>query len=214
MPISVELFSFHHIKTKRIYTMAPLFWTVGCLYGASSVMLGAFGAHGLKKRISDPTKLTNWSTAAHYQVSVITELIPGKMCLFLMKISADDPFWCSAPKHHRCTPKQDSSDPLHSGHDHVQRKYLLARLGFSTFQGSGTCHSSWWTVPHWWMGCAGVQSRPSANCGHLECIADGKRCQNLYYMFKYHLNKDSLLKQESDFFYAFIKTSFTHLLLY
>lgn len=44
------------------------FWTIGCLYGASSVMLGAFGAHGLKKRIADPAKLTNWSTAAHYQV--------------------------------------------------------------------------------------------------------------------------------------------------
>jgi hypothetical protein len=31
-------------------------------------MLGAFGAHGLKKHITDPNKLANWSTAAHYQV--------------------------------------------------------------------------------------------------------------------------------------------------
>ncbi|KAF2656609.1 DUF423-domain-containing protein [Lophiostoma macrostomum CBS 122681] len=46
----------------------PPFWTIGCLYGASSVMLGAFGAHGLKKRISDPARLGNWGTAAQYQL--------------------------------------------------------------------------------------------------------------------------------------------------
>lgn len=48
--------------------MPPLFWTLGCLYGASSVMLGAFGAHGLKRHIADPQRLQNWGTAAHYQV--------------------------------------------------------------------------------------------------------------------------------------------------
>lgn len=47
----------------------PPFWTVGCLYGATSVALGAFGAHGLKKRIADPQRITNWSTAAQYQVN-------------------------------------------------------------------------------------------------------------------------------------------------
>ncbi|GAB7341566.1 hypothetical protein MBLNU457_7777t1 [Dothideomycetes sp. NU457] len=45
-----------------------IFWTIGCLYGASSVAIGAFGAHGLKKRIADPSKLANWSTAANYQL--------------------------------------------------------------------------------------------------------------------------------------------------
>ncbi|CCU82200.1 unnamed protein product [Blumeria hordei] len=44
------------------------YWTIGSLYGASSVAFGAFGAHGLKKRISDPTKLASWSTAAQYQL--------------------------------------------------------------------------------------------------------------------------------------------------
>ncbi|RMY43816.1 hypothetical protein D0865_10984 [Hortaea werneckii] len=44
------------------------FWMTGCLYGASSVMLGAFGAHGLKSRISDPARIANWGTAAHYQL--------------------------------------------------------------------------------------------------------------------------------------------------
>jgi hypothetical protein len=47
--------------------MSP-FWAIGTLFGASSVMLGAFGAHGLKKRIADPARITNWSTAAQYQV--------------------------------------------------------------------------------------------------------------------------------------------------
>ena len=44
------------------------FWTLGCIYGASSVTLGAFGAHGLKKKIADPARIANWNTAAHYQV--------------------------------------------------------------------------------------------------------------------------------------------------
>ncbi|KAL2060647.1 hypothetical protein VTL71DRAFT_9288 [Oculimacula yallundae] len=46
----------------------PALWTIGCLYGASAVTLGAFGAHGLKKRIADPAKLANWGTAAQYQL--------------------------------------------------------------------------------------------------------------------------------------------------
>jgi uncharacterized membrane protein YgdD (TMEM256/DUF423 family) len=46
------------------------FWTIGTLFGASSVMLGAFGAHGLKARISDPARLANWGTAAQYQVRI------------------------------------------------------------------------------------------------------------------------------------------------
>lgn len=47
---------------------STLFWRVGAIYGAAAVGLGAFGAHGLKKRISDPNKIASWSTAAHYQL--------------------------------------------------------------------------------------------------------------------------------------------------
>ncbi|KAL7620334.1 hypothetical protein AAE478_009328 [Parahypoxylon ruwenzoriense] len=47
---------------------ASMFWTLGCLYGASAVGLGAFGAHGLKKVVTDPARLANWATAAHYQL--------------------------------------------------------------------------------------------------------------------------------------------------
>ncbi|KAH4341313.1 hypothetical protein HBH98_176630 [Parastagonospora nodorum] len=46
----------------------PPFWTIGTLFGASSVMIGAFGAHGLKKRIADPARIANWGTAAQYQL--------------------------------------------------------------------------------------------------------------------------------------------------
>lgn len=46
-----------------------MFVTLSSIYGASAVMLGAFGAHGLKKRIGDPGRVANWSTAAQYQVS-------------------------------------------------------------------------------------------------------------------------------------------------
>lgn len=35
-------------------------------------MLGAFGAHGLKKRIADPARIANWGTAAQYQVLSLT----------------------------------------------------------------------------------------------------------------------------------------------
>lgn len=44
------------------------YWRVGALYGAAGVALGAFGAHGLKQRISDPAKIASWGTAAQYQV--------------------------------------------------------------------------------------------------------------------------------------------------
>jgi len=57
-----------------------MFWTIGCLYGASSVALGAFGAHGLKKRIADPSKMANWNTAAHYQVGSGLQMTGGSCC--------------------------------------------------------------------------------------------------------------------------------------
>ena len=59
------LFDQLHISPFKLFEM---FWTIGCIYGATSVALGAFGAHTLKKRLSDPQRLASWSTAAHYQV--------------------------------------------------------------------------------------------------------------------------------------------------
>ncbi|KAI1650017.1 hypothetical protein F4815DRAFT_441950 [Daldinia loculata] len=54
--------------TTRRHPRNSMYWTLACIYGASAVGLGAFGAHGLKKLISDPTKVANWATAAHYQL--------------------------------------------------------------------------------------------------------------------------------------------------
>jgi uncharacterized membrane protein YgdD (TMEM256/DUF423 family) len=53
------------------------FWTIGCIYGASAVTLGAFGAHGLKKKIADPARIANWNTAAHYQARPSLSLLAG-----------------------------------------------------------------------------------------------------------------------------------------
>jgi hypothetical protein len=51
---------------------SSILWKIGAISGATAVGLGAFGAHGLKKSITDPQKLANWSTAAQYQVLTST----------------------------------------------------------------------------------------------------------------------------------------------
>lgn len=54
---------------------ASTFWKVGAIYGAAAVGFGAFGAHGLKKRIADPAKIDSWKTAASYQVGSVHPFI-------------------------------------------------------------------------------------------------------------------------------------------
>ncbi len=44
-----------------------LWWKVGCLSAMTSVLLGAFGAHGLRN-ITTPRGLEVWNTAAKYQM--------------------------------------------------------------------------------------------------------------------------------------------------
>eukprot|EP01104_Vermistella_antarctica_P004262 TRINITY_DN14749_c0_g1_i1.p1 TRINITY_DN14749_c0_g1~~TRINITY_DN14749_c0_g1_i1.p1 ORF type:complete len:126 (+),score=13.71 TRINITY_DN14749_c0_g1_i1:79-456(+) len=45
------------------------FWfQFGCVSAGAAVLLGAFGAHGLKKYTSDPVLLKTWETAAHYHM--------------------------------------------------------------------------------------------------------------------------------------------------
>ncbi|KAI0170633.1 hypothetical protein BJ166DRAFT_516576 [Pestalotiopsis sp. NC0098] len=51
----------------QIRIMSALIF-LGAFYGGTAVMLGAFGAHGLKKTINDPQRLQNWNTAAQYQL--------------------------------------------------------------------------------------------------------------------------------------------------
>ena len=60
---------------------SSIFFTLSTIYGASSVMIGAFGAHGLKSRISDPARLTNWSTAAQYQLVHSVALLATSVAL-------------------------------------------------------------------------------------------------------------------------------------
>ncbi|KAK8061572.1 hypothetical protein PG994_007938 [Apiospora phragmitis] len=49
-------------------TTMSILATLAAVSGATGVALGAFGAHGLKKRISDPARLQSWGTAAQYQL--------------------------------------------------------------------------------------------------------------------------------------------------
>jgi uncharacterized membrane protein YgdD (TMEM256/DUF423 family) len=47
--------------------MQTIFFSLGALSGALAVALGAFGAHGLKNRLS-AARLENYETAARYQM--------------------------------------------------------------------------------------------------------------------------------------------------
>ncbi|KAK9802508.1 hypothetical protein SCARD494_00441 [Seiridium cardinale] len=59
--------STQHTPPAQVRIMAILS-TLAAVYGGTAVALGAFGAHGLKKRIADPQRLQNWNTAAQYQL--------------------------------------------------------------------------------------------------------------------------------------------------
>jgi uncharacterized membrane protein YgdD (TMEM256/DUF423 family) len=47
--------------------VSPRWFVIGAIAGASGVVLGAFGAHGLKARVG-PDLLEIWETAARYQI--------------------------------------------------------------------------------------------------------------------------------------------------
>jgi hypothetical protein len=63
------------VVRRRETISSQALWKLGALYGAAAVALGAFGAHGLKDHVSDPHKLANWATAAHYQVRMASEMV-------------------------------------------------------------------------------------------------------------------------------------------
>ena len=94
------------------------------MYGASAVIFGAFGAHGLKSRIQDPARIANWGTAAHYQV---TNHQVSKLPLGEANESEADSFGgftcCRASR----TEEYLGEKLLHGGNDDVQREHLLAR---------------------------------------------------------------------------------------
>lgn len=45
-----------------------MYWRIAGVAGATGVMLGAFGAHGLKSIVTDPHLLEVWDTAARYHL--------------------------------------------------------------------------------------------------------------------------------------------------
>ena len=59
------------------FVSQSVWFKVGAVCGALSVLLGAFGAHGLKSRV--PAKsVESWNTAAHYQLihSLVLLVVP------------------------------------------------------------------------------------------------------------------------------------------
>jgi uncharacterized membrane protein YgdD (TMEM256/DUF423 family) len=45
-----------------------MWWRIAGVVGAIGVGLGAFGAHGLQDRVTDPHLLEVWKTGAHYHL--------------------------------------------------------------------------------------------------------------------------------------------------
>ncbi|KAG9295772.1 hypothetical protein G9A89_009000 [Geosiphon pyriformis] len=57
-------------------TASPGFlWKAGAVLGATGVIFGAFGAHTLKKSITDAATLKIWETAATYQIIHATAIL-------------------------------------------------------------------------------------------------------------------------------------------
>ena len=52
----------------HVFLLGCLHEAVSGVLGAFGVAMGAFGAHGLKKYVSDPELLESWKTAAWYQL--------------------------------------------------------------------------------------------------------------------------------------------------
>jgi uncharacterized membrane protein YgdD (TMEM256/DUF423 family) len=49
-------------------TTSP-FWALGCASGCTAILCGAFGAHALASRVSDPKRLAVWATASSYHLA-------------------------------------------------------------------------------------------------------------------------------------------------
>jgi hypothetical protein len=151
------------------------FWTIGTLFGASSVMLGAFGAHGLKQRIADPARIANWGTAAQYQVRSFHQfktLDSWFFCLFTFIYSesfhlAFDHFVryllanpskahpLLRPDIHRRgrAAKYVGHGLVHSGHVDVQWVDLFTSPGSSALQIPRTRDAVGWVVSDRGVGC-------------------------------------------------------------
>jgi uncharacterized membrane protein YgdD (TMEM256/DUF423 family) len=61
-------------------------WMLGAVLGATAVLLGAFGAHGLQKMTSDPDALRVWKTGALYH-------LVHSAVLLMAALHPDRPVW-------------------------------------------------------------------------------------------------------------------------
>lgn len=68
---------------------------LACANGLLAVILGAFGAHGLKARLAalpdGPTRLEWWQTAAHYQLTHALAL--GLVAFLASRVTGALPTW-------------------------------------------------------------------------------------------------------------------------
>ncbi|KAI0178839.1 DUF423-domain-containing protein [Hypoxylon sp. FL1284] len=53
--------SSRHLIRKRL-------WKLACVNGAVAVCMGAFAAHGVRRRVRNPASVASFATAAHYQL--------------------------------------------------------------------------------------------------------------------------------------------------
>ena len=64
--LAVSQWSF--VSTGHLWYDLSMWWTAAGIAGALGVALGAFGAHGLKNVVSDPSLLDTWETGARYHM--------------------------------------------------------------------------------------------------------------------------------------------------
>jgi hypothetical protein len=128
------------------------FWTIGCIYGASAVTLGAFGAHGLKKKIADPARIANWNTAAHYQVRLRSSSHPHMLILFSTVGALRRP----SPFQRRCSEEYTRVRIVCSRHDDVQRQHIPSCPRPAAIQGIGSYYTVGGIVFDRWLGCTGI----------------------------------------------------------
>ena len=149
--------------------MSPPFWTLGCIYGASSVVFGAFGAHSLKRHIADPARLNSWSTAAQYQVILPYILHLPFPLYFLYEFTFrvqrvfTNAFLPIATSFRRPTTRRRRSAAecsrrlvIHSRHDNVQWEYISTSARPTTIQVAWAYHTSRRAVLDWRMGCVSL----------------------------------------------------------
>jgi uncharacterized membrane protein YgdD (TMEM256/DUF423 family) len=76
-----------NISSKSFHRMNKTYLIVAAIFGAAAVMLGAFGAHGLKTKMN-PDAFEIFETAVKYQfyhvfallaVAIISQYIPGSL---------------------------------------------------------------------------------------------------------------------------------------